>query len=282
MSSCYDRVGIYAGSVSPKSDTTLTWRRYRSLQLEYSALKVVGRGLFLAMMLMVVFLFVFVRATDLVAGENEVIIPTLNVAPSIDLGELATGSFSRTSASVVSLVGIVMLIVSAPWTSHALRTGTALALRGDEGERPRWRSWQTLAIAVALPAIVLTTWLLTLATSLRRRAWSVLLGRELDPALVNVGKGLAITLSLLLVFGVTMLVVRVTTGHLSGRAVIAGLVIGAVTVGCNFVLLYTYVGSLINPNVSGGIVLVFALLLWVNIVVRVYLGVLCWASLPKP
>ena len=49
-------------------------------------------------------------------------------------------------------------------------------------------------------------------------------------------------------------------------------------VAANFFLLYTYVGALINPAVSAGIVLVFTLLLWVNISVRAYLGALCWVG----
>jgi hypothetical protein len=60
--------------------------------------------------------------------------------------------------------------------------------------------------------------------------------------------------------------------------VAAALLVGVVTVVMNFVLLYTYVGALINPDVSAGIVLVFTLLLWVNICVRAYLGALCWVG----
>lgn len=272
---------LYPGAMSVKSEAVTTWRRYRTLHVEYAALRVVGRGLFLAMMLMVVFLFVFTKATSLVAGENEVLVPTVTVAPTVDLGELATGSFTRTSGAVVSLIGIATLIISALWTSYALRRGTTVALRGDKGEQAHWKSWRTIAIAVLLPVVILSTWLLTLATSLRRRAWSVIAGQELDPLLVNGGKVLAIVLGFLIIAGATLATIRATTGHLRGRDVVAASVIGAVTVGCNFVLLYTYVGSLINPNVSGGIVLVFALLLWVNIVVRVYLGALCWAATPR-
>lgn len=268
--------------MSVKSEVVTTWRRYRTLHIEYAALRVVGRGLFLAMMLMVVFLFVFTKATSLVAGENEVLVPTVTVAPTVDLGELATGSFTRTSGAVVSLIGLATLIISALWTSYALRRGTTVALRGDKGEQAHWKSWRTIAIAVLLPVVILATWLLTLSTSLRRRAWSVIAGQELDPLLVNGGKVLAIVLGFLIIGGATLVTIRATTGQLRGRDVAAASVVGVVTVGFNFVLLYTYVGSLINPNVSGGIVLVFSLLLWVNIVVRVYLGALCWAALPRP
>lgn len=56
-----------------------TVRRYRALDIEYAALKVVGRGLFLIVMLMVVFLYIFARATDVIDGANEVLIPTVAV-----------------------------------------------------------------------------------------------------------------------------------------------------------------------------------------------------------
>lgn len=267
--------------MSVKTEAINTWQRYRSLQLEYAALSVVGRGLFLAVMLMVVFLFVFTRATSLVAGENEVIVPTVSVAPTVDLGELATGSFTRTSGAVVSLVGIATLIISALFTSRAIRRGTRVALRGEVGQQAHGKALWTLAVAVLLAVVVLATWLLTLGTSLRRHAWSVIAGQELDPLLVNSGKLLAITLAFLIIAGVSVATIRTINGRLRARDVAASGVIGAVTVACNFVLLYTYVGSLINPQVSGGIVLVFAILLWVNIVVRVYLGALCWAALPR-
>ena len=273
---------LYPGAMSVKSEAVTTWHRYRSLQLEYAALRVVGRGLFLAMMLMVAFLFVFVRATDLIAGDNEVLIPTVSVAPTVDLGQLATGSFTRTSGAVVSVVGIATLVISALWTSYAVRRGTVSALRGNQTAKPSWKSWRTIMVAVVLPVIVLTTWLLTLATSLRRSAWSALVGQQLDPALVNGGKALAIALGALIVGGAVVVTIKATMGRVTGRGFVAAAVIAATVVGCNFVLLYTYVGSLINPNVSGGIVLVFALLLWVNIVVRVYLGALGWSAMPRP
>ena len=49
---------------------TSTVSRYRGLDIEYAALRVVGRGLFLAVMLMVAFLYVFVRVTGGVGGQH--------------------------------------------------------------------------------------------------------------------------------------------------------------------------------------------------------------------
>lgn len=265
-----------------RASITSAIRRYRALDIEYAALRVVGRGLFLAVMLMVAFLFVFTRVTDVIDGANEVLIPTVTVNPDVDLGALAQGAFSRTSASVVSFIGALTLVISAFLTARALRQGSRRALAGGDDAPQHAATWATIALAFALAIGILATWLLTLATSIRQRAWSALLGREMSIVTVNAGKVLAVAVSLLIVIGAVLLVVRVTSGSLSSRAVTAALLVAVVTVVMNFFLLYTYVGALINPDVSAGIVLVFTLLLWVNICVRAYLGALCWVGTRPP
>lgn len=257
---------------------TETVARYRTLDLEYAALRVVGRGLFLAVMLMVAFLYVFTRVTDLIAGTNEVLIPTITVDPDVDLGALARGAFSRTSASVVSIIGALTFIASALLTGHALRQGSRRALLGAQAAPVRLLSGRTITVSVVLAVGVFATWLLTLATSIRRSAWSTLLGRELDPAVVNAGKALAVLASLAIIAGGVLLIVRFVLGHVPRRVLLAAAIVGVIVVAANFFLLYTYVGALINPAVSAGIVLVFTLLLWVNISVRAYLAALCWAG----
>lgn len=259
-----------------RASITQAVRTYRHLDIEYSALKVVGRGLFMIVMLMVVFLYVFTRVTDLIDGANEVLIPTVAVNPDVDLGALAQGAFSRTSASVVSVIGALTLLVSALFTAHALRQGTRRALLGEQASRVRLLSWPTVGIAFALAAVILTTWLLTLGTSIRRAAWISILGSDVSTSTVDAAKVVAVVASLLLVAGIALIVTRIVRGHVTRRSVLASGLLAAVVVIMNFFLLYTYVGALINPAVSAGIVLVFTLLLWVNICVRAYLGALCW------
>ena len=257
---------------------TSTVSRYRGLDIEYAALRVVGRGLFLAVMLMVAFLYVFVRVTDLISGTNEVLIPTVAVNPDVDLGALAQGAFSRTSASVVSLIGILTLVASALLTGHAIRQGSRRALLGEHATPVKLLSGGTLAVSLLLAVGVFVTWLLTLATSIRHRAWITLLARDVPTTAIDAGKALAVLASLLIVATGVLLVVRVVLGHLSRRAIIAAALVSAIVVAANFFLLYTYVGALINPDVSAGIVLIFTLLLWVNICVRAYLAALCWVG----
>lgn len=252
-------------------------RRYRDRELEYSALRVVGRGLFLAVMLMVAFLYVFTRATDLIAGSNEVLIPTVTLTPDQDLGALAQGAFSRTSASVVSAIGVLTLIVSAALTGHALRDGARRALLSHPAPT-RLLSGSTLLAALALAAVIFATWLLTLATSLRHSAWVTLLNRDVSTTTIDLSKAGAVLLSLILVSGAVALVIRTLLGRLPGAGIAASVAVGLVVVVANYFLLYTYVGALINPAVSAGIVLILTLLLWVNIVTRAYLAALCWTS----
>lgn len=246
--------------------------------MEYPALRVVGRGLFLAVMLMVAFLYVFTRVTDLIAGTNEVLIPTAAVSADVDLGALAQGAFSRTSASVVSVIGILTLVVSALVTGHALRQGSHRALLGEQATAVRLFSVRTVGVSIALAVGIFSTWLLTLATAIRHRAWLTLLGRDISPAAIDAGKAFAVLASVLIVAAGVLLVVRLVLGYLPARSVVAAGIVAAIVVGANFFLLYTYVGALINPDVSAGIVLIFTLLLWVNISVRAYLAALCWVG----
>lgn len=259
-----------------RDSVTRTIARYRSLSIEYSALKVVSRGLFMILVLMVILLYVFVRVTDVIDGTNEVLIPTVAVNPDVDLGALAQGAFSRTSASVVSVVGLLTLIVSTLFTAHAVRQGSHRALLGDDARRIRLLDWRTIAAATALAVGILATWVLTLATSIRHRAWVAILGWDVPTVVVDAGKVAAVGISLVIVATGVAVTVRAIAGRLTNRALVAAGLAAIVIAAMNFLLLYTYIGALINPAVSAGLVLVFALLLWVNICVRIYLGALCW------
>lgn len=49
-------------------------------------------------------------------------------------------------------------------------------------------------------------------------------------------------------------------------------------VGANFLLLYSYIATLIDPDSSSGVVLVLTLLVWVNAVVRGLFFTQCWIA----
>jgi len=168
----------YPCSVRLPSALDATIARYRHLEIEYAALRVVGRGLFLAVMLMLAFLYVFTRITDILTGVNEVLVPTLTVAPDVDLGALAQGAFSRTSASVIGALSALTLAASALLSGKALLDGTQRALLGEAAGRTSLLGARTILVAIILSVTIFLSWLVTLATSIRQRAWVQLLGRD--------------------------------------------------------------------------------------------------------
>ena len=60
------------------------------------------------------------------------------------------------------------------------------------------------------------------------------------------------------------------------------LITSVAVVGANFVLIYTYLGALYDPDTSGGVVLVLTILAWVNIVARALFYVECWIVETNP
>lgn len=258
--------------------------RYQHAGLEYFALKVVGRGLFLVIMLMVGFLFVFTYVTDLFVGVNEVVVPTVAVEPGVDLGNLVASTFSRVSGAVVSVGGVLVFLVSALLTTVAIRQGSHRALSNENLSRIKLFQMRTCTGAAALSSLVMLTWLTTLATAIRHRAWEMIVDRPLPEWSVNTAKVFVVAAVMgIVVLSITGYVRSITRISTTKKTVGVAFFVAAIFVGASFGLLYTYVGALVNPRASTGLLLVLALLLWVNIVVRTYLLGLCWiASLRAP
>lgn len=270
------------GSAAPAATASVVRRvvrRYIETNSEYAALQVVARGLFLSLVLVIAFLFVMAFVTDLISGQNEIVIPINGVDSAVDLGAVISDLFSRTSAAVITVTGAATFLASAFLTAKALRDGSRRALLGPQTPKSRWTDLRTLVIAMAISGLVLVTWLLALATALRRAAWSALFATDLPNLAVNLAKALCILLAAALIAGSVILVTRLITGGWPDRrGWLLSVAVGALVVAANFFLLYTYVGALVNPAVSAGIVLILTMMLWVNIVVRVYLAGLCWIA----
>jgi hypothetical protein len=253
--------------------------RYQEASLEYFSLKVVGRGLFLVIMLMIAFLFVFTFVTDLITGVNEIAVPIIDVDPSVDLGSLVNSAFSRASGAVVSTGGVLTLVVSAMLTAHALRQGSHRVLTLEGGTSIKLLQTRNIAGAAAISFLIMLTWLMTLATAIRHQAWTMILGQSIPEWIIDVAKAIGIAaVVVILALSVTYYIHSITGTRTTWKQRGITLLIAGVLVGASFVLLYAYVGALINPRASTGVILVMSLLLWVNIVVRSYFFGLCWVA----
>ena len=257
-------------------------RRYVATHSEFAALQVIARGLFLLVVLVIALLFVLTFVTDVISGQNEILIPINGIDSTIDLGQMISRFYSRASASVVTVTGALTFVISAFLTTKALRDGSRKALLGVDAPKSRWRDPWTFPIALGVSCFVLFTWLLALATAIRRSAWSALLGTDLSEAVVDVCKFAVIIVAVVAIVFAGALVHRNVLGCWpSRRSLLILLLAATIIMAANFFLLYTYIGALVNPAVSAGIVLVFAIMLWINIVARVYLGALCWIATPE-
>jgi len=259
---------------------------YRRLRVEHDALKVVGRGLFLSVFLLLAFLLVLDRVTNSIAGINEIVIPTAVVPTDTDLGAVVRGTLSRASAAVITVVGVATFLISATATARALRIGTSRAL-GASAPVSGARGWVgTIGVAAAVSVAVLAMWVVALGTALRSSALREWLGIDPTSGLVGTLKLVLIVSGVLAVAAVIYLAGRLSAGRpLSARAWIPCVVAGASVAALNLLFLYSTVGALLNPRISVGIVMVLTLLTWVNLSVRAYFLALCSVSLltgPQP
>lgn len=257
--------------------------RYRGHQVEYSALIVVYRALFLAICVMLGVLFALEGITHVMPGANEVIIPNVLAPADIDLGAAVELALLRSRSAVLDVLGWLTFLLSATYTAKALREGSWKVMH--PGERRRfhtWRPWNLLA-GLLLAVVVLAGWLLALGTAIRTAAISELLNTAVPRPLVSVGKfGLVVLAEILLTLAVFLPLRRLGSRYRTAPMLLASALLAAFVVGANFVLIYTYLGALYDPDTSGGVVLVLTILAWVNIVARALFYVECWIVETNP
>jgi hypothetical protein len=105
----------------------------------------------------------------------------------------------------------------------------------------------------------------------------MILGTRLPEWVVDGAKLLAIAaVMIVVVLAIALYVDSITRTGVTKKTIGVVIVIAGVFVAASFALLYTYVGALVNPRASTGLLFVLALLLWVNVVVRSFLVGLSW------
>ncbi|MEI6622111.1 MAG: hypothetical protein WCP28_09420, partial [Actinomycetes bacterium] len=168
---------------------------YHHDRIEYYALKVVSRGLFLAVSVMLVFLYVFDLTTNLIPGINEIAIPTMSLPDEQDLGQVVHLTLQHSRGALMDVVGFGTLLVSAVLTAKALRRGTAQVLQSEDADRVHTFQLRNLVIGLGLALVVLASWLLVFVTAIRSAAIRTVLGPGITSAQVNVGKAAVIALT---------------------------------------------------------------------------------------
>lgn len=257
-----------------------TVREYRGELIEFLALRVITRGLFLTVAVMIGFLICLARLTVILPGMNEIVVPTASLPDTTDVGAIVGQLVAQSQGALFGVVGIVTLLVSAVMTANALRRGIAITLIGAPRRRVPYVSGLNLVLGLALALLILITWLLTLCTALRHAAYVALLADDIPRLATNGFKVGCTVLQFLLIAGACYAMLRGTLPDGPRRRMLAAAVtVGVVTVLANFFMLYANIAALIDPQTSSGIVMVLTLVTWVNVVVRALFLVQVWVVL---
>ena len=256
---------------------------YRGNLIEFLALRVITRGLFLTVAVMLGFLVCLARLTQILPGMNEIGVPTTALPDSTDIGAIVSTLVEQSQGALLGIVGVITLLISAVMTANALRRGTVITLNGAPQRRIPYVSAFNLVLGLMVAMLILLMWLLTLGTALRHATYVALLGYDAPRLATNLFKVACTVAQFLLVSGACYLMLRTRLpAGLNRRMLGASATFGVVTVLANFFLLYTNIAALIDPKTSSGVVMVLTLITWVNIVVRALFLVQVWVVLDNP
>ena len=254
---------------------------YRASLIEFLALRVITRGLFLTVAVMLGFLYVLARLTQVLPGMNEIVVPTSAVPDSTDVGAIVSQLVAQSQGALLGVVGIITLVISANMTANALRRGVAIALIGSPRRPVPYVSALNLGVGLAVALLILLTWLLTLCTALRHAAYVEMLHADVPRVGTNLFKVACTAVQFLLISGSCYVVLRSFLPRAGNRRMLIGAgMVGLVTVLANFLVLYANIAALIDPRTSSGVVLVLTLVTWVNVVVRMFFLVQVWVVIP--
>ena len=252
--------------------------QFRQDKVEYLALVVTYRALFLSMVLMLALLYVLDVITSVLPGTNEIVIPIVSLPDSLDLGQIVATTFSDSSSALLDVFSVLTLVLSATYTAKALRQGSHNVLRPNDHRHIRTFDVRNLGVGVLLAAVTLTSWLLVMSTTVRRAAIQEMTGIG-DSTLVNMGKGLAIFAAWLLITLAIFAFVRIVDDLRTSRTILASAgVFAAFAVAANVGVIYAFIWALADPNTSGSVLFILTILTWVNVVVRGLFYLLCWIS----
>lgn len=253
-------------------------RCYRHQDVALPVLTVVYRALFLTICVLLVLLYVLSRITSLLPGVNEIVIPTMTLPTDVDLGLAVNDAFWRSSGAIFDVLGVLTLVISATLTARALRKGSDSVLRDGPGPTRRWSYPRDFVTGIGVGLVVLLAWLLVLVTAVRTSALRALAGWEIPRVLVQVGKAGLIIAALVVVAAAVYVFLGPRSSAKRRDLMLAALTVAGFVIVADFVLLYTYLAALVDPDTSAGVVLVMAILAWVNMVVRALFYAECWLA----
>lgn len=262
----------------------LATARYHRRSVGRQSTVVTYAAYFLAFPLLVMYLLVLSWLFHESPRSNDFTVRLLGLPEGTNLGDLLGSTYDTSFDALVGFVGVVGVVLAAAATASDFRAGTDMIFGLTSPKRSLLRAPALdFSAGIWLAAVVMMSWILALGTLARRGTVVDITGERIPGLAVLAFKIGTLGASVLLLGLMVNLALRRVRGRIDRRTRIVGsLAAGAFVVACNFTLLYLMMLILADPNGGGGFALALLLLLWVSVVIRGIMWVLCWMSVYIP
>ncbi len=262
----------------------LATARYHRRSVGRQSTVVTYAAYFLAFPLLVMYLLVLSWLFRESPRSNDFAVRMLDLPAGTNLGDLLGSTYDTSFDALVGFVGVAGVVLAAAATASDFRAGTEMIFGLTSPRRSLLRAPALdFSAGMWLAAGVMASWILALGALARRSTVSDLTGERLPGLAVLALKVGTLAASVMLLGLMVNLGLRRVRGRIDRRTRIVGsLAAGAFVVACNFMLLYLMVQILADPDGGGGFALALLLLLWVSVVIRGVMWVLCWMSVYVP
>lgn len=260
--------------------------RYYGRSVGRQATVVTYAAYFLAFPLLVIYLLLLEWLFSVSPRASDFVIRLLHLPEDTDLTLITASTYDSSLDAFIGLIGIIGVVLAAAATAAGLRSGTQMIFGLTSPRRSLLRAPALdFAAGLKLAVLILASWILVLGSIARPGVFRDVVGTAIPFPLVMAIKFGSLFISLTLM----ALLMDRSISHLHTKLPGGTRVLGAVSSGvfltaCNYGLLAFLVWILTDPNGGGGFALAIVLLLWVSIVVRGVMFILCWmaADIPEP
>ncbi len=289
------KVGDAANRATERSQTTRDnhpWidriasaaERYYQRSVGRQATVVTYAAYFLAFPLLVIYLMLIAMVFRASPKANEFVVRMLELPSSTDLGGIVTSTFDTSLDAFFGLIGAIGVVLAAGATASNFRSGTEMIFGITSPRRSLLRAPALdFSAGVWLALVILVSWVLALGSLIRRGVVTDVLGSQVPWIAVFAVRTGSLAISIALLAYVFDRSIRKLHTQVTGRnRVIGSLAAAVVVVASNYGFLVFLVWTLADPDGGGGFALAIALLMWVSIVVRAVMFVLCWIAVDIP
>lgn len=258
--------------------------RYYHRSVGRQATVVTYAAYFLAFPLLVIYLMLIAMVFQASPKANEFVVRMLELPAETNLGDIVTTTFDTSLDAFFGLIGAIGVFLAAGATASNFRSANEMIFGITSPRRSILRAPALdFSAGIWLALVILASWVLALGSLTRRGIVTDVLGAQVPWHAVFAVRASSVGLSLALLAYLFDRSIRRLHTQVTGRnRVLGSLAAAVVLVVSNYGFLIFLVWTLADPDGGGGFALAIALLMWVSIVVRAVMFVLCWIAVDIP